>query len=72
MATERQLQFRVGSLVIVATTVCVGLVIRFGDMQHLWKKGYAVTIHLDNGAGLYPTAPVTLSVHPGHLDKPGR
>ncbi len=61
MATERQLQFRVGVLVIVAASVCAGLVVRFGDTQHLWKKGYPLTVHLENGAGLYPNAPVTLS-----------
>ncbi|WP_010587585.1 MlaD family protein [Schlesneria paludicola] len=61
MATERQLQFRVGALVIVATSICVGLAIRFGDTQSLWKRHYPLTIHLENGAGLYPSAPVTLS-----------
>lgn len=61
MATERQLQFRVGMLVIVAVSVCVGLVIQFGEMQQLWKKRYAVKIQLDNGAGLYTTAPVTMN-----------
>jgi phospholipid/cholesterol/gamma-HCH transport system substrate-binding protein len=61
MATERQLQFRVGVLVIVATSVCVGLIVRFGDMQHVWKKRYALTIQLENGAGLYQSAPVLLS-----------
>ena len=61
MATERQLQFRVGLLVIVAVSVCVGLVIRFGDMRYVWSKRYALTIQLENGAGLYPTASVLLS-----------
>ena len=61
MATERQLQFRVGVLVIVATSICVGLAVRFGDTQSLFKKHYPITIHLENGAGLYPSAPVTLS-----------
>ncbi len=61
MATERQLQFRVGLLVIVAVAVCVGLVIRFGDMRYVWNKTYALTIQLENGAGLYPTASVLLS-----------
>lgn len=61
MATERQLQFRVGALVIIAASVCVGLVIRFGDIKHLWKTRYPLTIQLENGAGLYPTAPVTLN-----------
>ena len=61
MATERQLQFRVGLLVIVAVSVCVGLVIRFGDMSYVWNKRYSLTIELENGAGLYPTASVLLS-----------
>lgn len=61
MATERQLQFRVGALVIVATSICVGLAVRFGDTQSLWKRHYPLVIHLENGAGLYPSAPVTLS-----------
>lgn len=61
MATERQLQFRVGLLVIVAVSVCVGLVIRFGDMRYVWNKRYALTIQVDHGAGLYPTASVLLS-----------
>ena len=61
MATERQLQFRVGMLVIVAAAVCAGLVIRFGDVRYVWKKRYPLTIQLENGAGLYPTAPVLLS-----------
>jgi len=61
MATERQLQFRVGALVIVAASVCVALVVRFGDTQNLWKHHYRLSIHLENSAGLYPSAPVTLS-----------
>ena len=61
MATERQLQFRVGLLVIVSVAVCAGLVIRFGDMRYVWDKRYPLTIQLDNGAGLYPTASVLLS-----------
>ncbi len=61
MATERQLQFRVGLLVLVATSVCAGLIFRFGDVRYVWTKRYAVTIELDNGAGLYPSAPVQLS-----------
>jgi phospholipid/cholesterol/gamma-HCH transport system substrate-binding protein len=61
MATERQLHFRVGLLVIVATSVCIALVIRFGDVRYVWSKRYPLTIQLENGAGLYPTASVLLS-----------
>ncbi|MEI8016815.1 MAG: MlaD family protein [Schlesneria sp.] len=61
MATERQLQFRVGLLVILAGSICLGLVISFGDARYVWNKRYPLTIQLENGAGLYPTAPVLLS-----------
>ena len=61
MITERQLQFRVGVLVIVAVSVCVGLVVRFGDTHLILKKRYPLTVHLENSGGLYPNAPVTMS-----------
>lgn len=61
MATERQLQFRVGMLVIMAASVCIALVVRFGDAQHFLKKRYPLTIHLENSSGLYHAAPVMLS-----------
>ena len=61
MATERQLQFRVGLLVVLAVSICLGLVISFGDMRYVWNKRYSLTVQLDSGAGLYPTAPVLLS-----------
>lgn len=61
MATERQLQFQVGSLALIAVSVCIALVIRFGDTHSLLKKRYPLTVQLENSGGLYPTAPVTLS-----------
>lgn len=61
MATERQVHFRVGMLVIIAIGVCVGLSIQFGDIKHRFKRGYPLTVQLENSAGLYPAAPVTLS-----------
>ena len=53
MATERQIQFRVGMLVIISVAACVGLAIQFGDMKQLLKKGYPLTVQLDNSAGLW-------------------
>ncbi len=61
MATERQLQFRVGLLVIVALGVGGWLVFQFGDLKQFMQKRYALQIHFESGSGLYPTAPVTLS-----------
>lgn len=61
MATERQLQFRVGLLVIVAMGIGGWLVYEFGDLKQFAQKRYTVAIHFESAAGLYPTAPVTFS-----------
>ncbi len=61
MATERQLQFRVGLLVLVSIGIGGWLVVQFGDLKQLLHKRYALAIHFDSGSGLYPTAPVTLT-----------
>ena len=61
MATERQLQFRVGLLVLVAAAIGGWLVYEFGDLKQYVRKRYALTTHFESGSGLYPTAPVTLS-----------
>lgn len=61
MVTERQLQFRVGLLVLVAAAIGGWLVYELGDLKQYIQKRYALTIHFESGSGLYPTAPVTLS-----------
>lgn len=61
MATERQLQFRVGMMVLVATMICGWLVYEFGDLKQYVQKRYTLELHFESGSGLYPTAPVTLS-----------
>jgi len=61
MATERQLQFRVGLLVLVSLGIGGWLVVQFGDLKQFMHKRYPLAIHFDSGSGLYPTAPVTLS-----------
>ncbi len=61
MATERQLQFRVGWLVLVSLGIGGWLVVQFGDLKQILHKRYALAIHFDSGSGLYPTAPVTLT-----------
>ena len=75
MATERQLQFRIGSLVLVAFGIGCWLVYEFGDLKQFTQKRYPLTIHFESAAGLYPTAPVTFSgltvgtVRQIHLDE---
>ncbi|MEK6258916.1 MAG: MlaD family protein [Planctomycetota bacterium] len=61
MATERQLQFRVGLLVLISLGIGGWLVVQFGDLKQFMHKRYPLAIHFDSGSGLYPTAPVTLS-----------
>lgn len=61
MTTERHLQFRIGLLVMVALGIGGWLVYEFGDLKQLTQKRYALVIHFESAAGLYPTAPVTFS-----------
>ncbi len=61
MATERQLQFRVGLLVLVSLGIGGWLVVQFGDLKQFLQQRYVLAIHFDSGSGLYPTAPVTLT-----------
>jgi phospholipid/cholesterol/gamma-HCH transport system substrate-binding protein len=61
MATERQLQFRIGLLVMIALAIGGWLVYEFGDLKQFTQKRYALTIHFESASGLYQTAPVTFA-----------
>lgn len=61
MGTERQLQFRIGMLVMFALAIGAWLVYEFGDLKQLAQKRYPLTLHFESGSGLYPSAPVTFS-----------
>ncbi|MEI8384284.1 MAG: MlaD family protein [Planctomycetota bacterium] len=61
MATERQLQFRIGLLVMIALGIGGWLVYEFGDLKQFTQKRYQLVLHFDSASGLYPTAPVTFS-----------
>lgn len=56
--TERQLQFRVGLLVVTAGIVCAGLVLRFGEMRWLWEKNYTIGVHFERAPGVERGTPV--------------
>jgi phospholipid/cholesterol/gamma-HCH transport system substrate-binding protein len=56
--TERQLQFRVGLLVVAAGVVAAGLVFRFGELRWLWEKNYAIGVHFDRAPGVERGTPV--------------
>ena len=55
---ERQLQFRVGLLVITAALVTGGLILRFGEMRWLWEKNYVVGVHFERAPGVERGTPV--------------
>jgi phospholipid/cholesterol/gamma-HCH transport system substrate-binding protein len=55
---ERQLQFRVGLLVVTAGIVAGGLVFRFGEMRWLWEKHYHLWVHFDRASGVERGTPV--------------
>jgi phospholipid/cholesterol/gamma-HCH transport system substrate-binding protein len=56
--TERQLQFRVGLLVITASIAVAGLIFRFGEMRWLWEKSYAIGVHFERAPGVERGTPV--------------
>src|SRR5258708_7211403 len=55
---ERQLQFRVGLLVVTAGIVAAGLVFRFGELRWLWEKNYTLGVHFDRAPGVERGTPV--------------
>jgi len=55
---ERQLQFRVGLLVVMAGVVAAGLVFRFGELRWLWEKHYTLGVHFDRAPGVERGTPV--------------
>jgi phospholipid/cholesterol/gamma-HCH transport system substrate-binding protein len=56
--TERQLQFRVGLLIVTAGVVAAGLVFRFGEMRSLIEKNYAIGVHFEKAPGVERGTPV--------------
>ena len=56
--TERQLQFRVGLLVVTAGLTLAGLVFRFGELRTFWEKNYVVGVHFDHAPGVEKGTPV--------------
>ncbi|MFN0051560.1 MAG: MlaD family protein [Planctomycetales bacterium] len=56
--SERQMQFRVGLLVLAAAAVAAGLVFQFGELKWLWQKYYNLGIHFDSAPGVEQGTPV--------------
>ncbi len=59
--SERQLQFRVGLFVIVATIVGIGLTFQFGKLERYMQPRYLLAIHFAEISGIQPGTPVRQS-----------
>lgn len=59
--TERQLEFRVGLLVLAAVVAAGGLIVRFGELNTFWERKYTVTIHFEKAPGVTRGTPVRKS-----------
>ena len=59
--SERQLQFRVGLFVIVATVIGVGLTFQFGKLERYLQPRYLLAIHFAEISGIQPGTPVRQS-----------
>lgn len=59
--SERQLEFRVGLLVIASVVVAGGLIIRFGELNTFWERKVSITIHFEKAPGVTRGTPVRKS-----------
>ena len=55
---ERQLEFRVGLFVIVASTLAAIMIFQFGRFRHFWEPHYLLAIHFPSAPGVYESTPV--------------
>ena len=58
---ERQQEFRVGIMVVVALAAAVVMVFKFGELGNHWKSGTRIDIVLPSASGIYPETPVRMS-----------
>ncbi|RPI90781.1 MAG: MCE family protein [Planctomycetaceae bacterium] len=59
--SERQLEYRVGLLVLAALVAAGGLIIRFGELDTFWERKYPVSVHFDKAPGVTRGTPVRKS-----------
>ncbi|MDG2129105.1 MAG: MlaD family protein [Fuerstiella sp.] len=58
---ERQQEFRVGIMVVVALAAAVVMVFKFGELGNRWKSGTRIDIVLPSASGIFPETPVRMS-----------
>lgn len=55
--SERQLQFRVGMMVLVAMAIGVGLLVRAGKLDSYWDEDFSIAIQFESAGGFIPVHP---------------
>ncbi|MEO2013979.1 MAG: MlaD family protein [Fuerstiella sp.] len=58
---ERQQEFRVGIMAVVALAAAVVMVFKFGELGNRWKSGTRISIVMPSASGIYPETPVRMS-----------
>jgi len=58
---ERQQEFRVGIMAVIAVAAAVVMVFKFGELGNRWKSGTRISIVMPNASGIYPETPVRMS-----------
>lgn len=59
--TERQLQFRVGLVVVLAGVCAAVMILQFGEFGAFWRKPVTVAVHFSSAAGVQPGGPVEMN-----------
>jgi len=59
--TERQLQFRVGMVVIISGMCAAVMILQFGEFRSFWQKPVTVAIHFSTASGVQPGGPVEMN-----------
>ncbi len=58
---ERQQEFRVGVMAVVALAAAVLMVFKFGEIGNRWKSGTRISIVMPNASGIYPQTAINMS-----------
>lgn len=58
---ERNQEFKVGFMAVVALAAAVFMVFKFGEIGNQWKSGTRISIVLPNAAGIFPQTPINMS-----------
>ena len=66
---ERQQEFRVGMMVVIALVAAVVMVFRFGELANSWRSGTRISIVMPSAAGIHPETPIQMSgLRIGHVE----